>query len=312
MAGRVAGGGRVAVVGSLNVDLVVSAGRWPDPGETLSAGSGVAILPGGKGLNQAGAAARAGAAVSLVGRIGSDALAGVLRGALADEGLDGRWVEADPEAGTGVALIRVGPKGENAILVVPGANGALSGAQAERAAEAIAAARVLLLQGEVPLAASLRAAQIGRAAGTAVVWNPAPAPSPGPETERLLALADWVLLNEAEVAALGGASGEEGARALAPRCGGRVVVTLGAEGALLVGSPDAPARRWRAHPVPVADTVGAGDAFAGALAAALAADRDPERAVREAMAAGALACTRPGGLPSMPRREEILRLADRG
>jgi ribokinase len=304
-------GGRVAVLGSLNMDLLVPALRWPRPGETLLSSGGLRLLPGGKGLNQAGAARRAGADVAFVGRLGGDAFAAVLREALRAEGLAVRWVAEDAGSATGTALIRIAPEGENAILVVPGANGSLGPEDAERAAEAIAGADVLLLQGEVPLPASLRAARIAAGAGTAVLWNPAPAPAPGPGVGELLALCDYVLPNEAELEGLGGAAGLPAARALRRRSRGPVLATLGERGALLLRDADGAPRRWPAAPVAVVDTVGAGDAFSGAFAAALAGGASEEDAVRQALAAGALACSRAGGLPSMPWRDEILDLAGR-
>jgi ribokinase len=303
--------GRVAVFGSLNADLVVAAPRWPRPGETLLAAGALRILPGGKGLNQAAAAARAGAAVAFVGRVGDDAFGALLRGALRAEGLGDACLGTDPGCATGAALIRVGRRGQNAILVAPGANGAMGPADARRAAGEISAADVLLLQGEVPLEASLAAADVAAAAGALVVWNPAPAPAPGPPLEALLARSDYVLPNAGELRALAGPGTLAGARALRQRSRGPVLVTLGERGALLVREPGGPGRRWPAHPVEVVDTVGAGDAFAGVFAATLAAGADEEEAVRRALAAGALACTRPGGLPSMPRRDEILDLAGR-
>jgi len=161
----------------------------------------------------------------------------------------------------------------------------------------------------MPLPASLRAAQIARAAGRVVVWSPAPAPEPGPDTELLLAIADWVLPNEAELRTLTGAGGPTGARALRRRCRGQVLATLGESGAVWVPEADGPARTIAAHRVRVVDTVGAGDAFTGALAARLAVGEAAELAAAFASAAGALACTAPGALPALPYRAEIAALA---
>ena len=153
--------------------------------------------------------------------------------------------------------------------------------------------------------AARRAAELARSAGVAVVFNPAPAPAPGPDLDALLALADVVVPNEAELRALtGAASPAEGAAALRARGGGDVLVTLGAQGVLAVPR-DGPARAWPAYRVPVVDTVGAGDAFVGTFAAVWAEGRDRDRALRWALAAAALACTRPAALPAMPRRAEV-------
>jgi len=302
MAGR-----RVVVVGSLNVDLVVRCARLPRPGETV-AGLEYDQQPGGKGLNQAVAARRAGAGVAIVGRIGEDPFGGQLRLLLAGLGIGQQDLAADP-AGTGVALIEVETSGENRIVVVPRANGTLGPEQVAAAGAAIRAGDVLLLQGEVPLPASVRAAEIARAAGRTVVFNPAPAPPPGPHLDRLLGLSSWLLPNESELAALTGRA-DPGAAAtdLRGRTGGPVLATLGERGALLVAEAGSAPLVFPSHAVAVVDTVGAGDAFAGAFAASLAAGAAAGEAVAFAVAAGALACTRPGAATAMPTGAEVAAL----
>lgn len=295
--------GRVAVVGSLNMDLVVRATRLPDAGETV-AGETFAQYPGGKGLNQAVAARRCGAAVRMFGRVGDDAFGTALRGLLAEESIDHGGVRRDPAAGTGIAAIVVQPDGENRIISVPRANGALCAEDIDAAAAMLAGTDVLLLQGEVALAASLRAAQAVRATGGRVVFSPAPVPPPSAELSTLLAQSDVVLVNRREAAALGGHD------ALAARGGGALIVTLGADGAMLSGHGAEP-RRLPARPVSVVDTTAAGDALAGALAAELAAGQELLAALRWGMAAGALACTRAGAIPSLPQRSAIAALIAR-
>ena len=302
--------GAVTVVGSLNMDLVVRAARLPTPGETVP-GSGFAEHPGGKGCNQAVAARRAGATVELAGRVGADAFGERLLHLLHAEGVGHAGVGADP-AGTGVAVIAVDAAGANSIVVVPRANGLLTAAHVTAFAPSIAAADVLLLQGEVPLAACLCAAEIAAAAGCVVVLNPAPVPPPGAPLQRLLALADWVLPNETELRSLTACAGPAaGALALRARTGGDVLVTLGEQGALWQEAPGGAARAFPAYAVAAVDTVGAGDAFAGAFAAALAGGAPPAEAIPFAAAAGSLACTRMGAVEAMPTRAEILQLLRR-
>lgn len=285
---------RVAVVGSANVDLVCRVERLPRPGETVTGGRFFSAA-GGKGANQAVAAARLGAQVAFVARVGDD---GHGREALAGyraEGLDITRVSVDPSQPTGVALILVEAAGENVIAVASGANAGLSPADAAAAGEAIRAAQVLLLQLEVPLPTVLAAARAARAAGVTVILNPAPMPSDGLPAE-LLAAVDVLTPNEREAEVLGG---EAALRGLEPT----VVLTRGRRGALVVE-----ADRVVAVPAPevtAVDTVGAGDAFNGALAVAMAEGRPLAEAVAWACAAGALAATRSGAQPSLPTRVEL-------
>lgn len=291
----------VVVVGSCNTDLVARVPRLPLPGETLT-GTSFGTYLGGKGLNQAVAARRMGASVAMVARVGADDFGRRITQALHDAGIDAGQVQIDEQQPTGTAVILVEESGENNIVVIPGANGALTIADIDRAAEQIRAASVLLLQLEVPLATTLHAAQLARAAGTTVILTPAPAQRL-PTT--LFAVTDLLVPNEVEVAQVLGAEARpsEAAQALLAQGCGAVVVTLGAQGALLVTTESEQA--IAPFPVMPIDTVGAGDAFVGALAAALATGQDLTTALRYASAAGAIATTKPGAMSSLPTRDEI-------
>lgn len=297
----------ICVVGSLNMDLVVRTPRLPQAGETVSGGPFGTYL-GGKGANQAVAAARLGAAVSMVGRVGGDAFGDALRSGVQQAGVDVRHVVALPEVASGVALIAVDASGQNAIIIAPGANGALTPADVDSAEEAIAGARVLLLQLETPLPAVQRAAELARAADTTVVLNPAPAQALPPD---LLALVDFLIPNEHEAAILLGEPGFAGDAArqavdLREVTGvGNVVMTLGGRGVILVSGTESTPHVVQPHAVTVVDTTAAGDAFVGAFAVALAEGRAPQEAVRWGNAAGALAVTRSGAQPSLPTRVEV-------
>ncbi|WP_207401193.1 ribokinase, partial [Actinomadura roseirufa] len=234
----------VVVVGSVNADLVVGVDRRPGPGETVL-GSDLVTHPGGKGANQAVAAARLGGRSALVGRIGDDAHGGLLRASLAAAGVGLAHLTAGPGP-SGVALIAVGPDGDNSIIVAPGANARLSPADVAAARETIGAAAVVSCQLEVPLPAVEAAARAAGAAGARFVLNPSP---PAPVPDALLALCDPLVVNEHEAARLlggpggpvpGGSGGEAAAveetgRALLARGPRSVVITLGAGGALAAG-----------------------------------------------------------------------------
>ena len=302
--------GRVVVAGSLNMDLIVQTARIPAVGETLL-GKGFRTAPGGKGANQAVAAARLGAQTAMIGRLGRDDFAGALRDSLAQSAVDARGVQTDPEAPTGVALITVDERGQNTIVVVPGANHALTPQHIEAAAGLLDGAAVLLLQLEIPLPAVQRAAELAHARGLCVVLNPAPAQ---PLPEALLELVDYLAPNESEAALLSGlpVNDLDEARAAAARLrqmgAGAVLMTLGAQGALLADADGV--RHTPAFPVKAVDTTAAGDAFLGGFAAALAEGRSPQEAMRRGCAAGALAATRMGAQPSLPQRAEVLQLLD--
>jgi ribokinase len=303
----------VVVFGSINMDLVARAPRLPAPGETV-AGHLFFMAPGGKGANQAVASARLGARTLMVGRVGDDALGAQLRAALRAAGVDDSAVLTTPGA-SGVAQIAVDERGQNTIIVVPGANGAVGAADIARLEQSLPGARALLLQLEVPMAAVLAAAAAGQRHGATVILDPAPA-SAGDLPPELYRLAAIITPNESEAAALAGfpvdddAAAARAAALLHARSGGAVILKLGARGALLLG-PDG-LERLAPFPVTVVDTVAAGDAFNGALAAALGEGRPLVQAARLAMAAAALAVTRPGAQAAMPTRAEVLRLLGEG
>lgn len=279
----------VAVVGSANLDLVATTHRLPSPGETVI-GSGYLEAPGGKGVNQAVAAARAGARVAFVGAVGDDHAGQVLRDVLAGEGIDVSSLATVP-APTGRALIGVSDDGENSIIVVPGANAEVTVAQVDAVADVIGSATAVLCQLEIPLDAVLAAMRHARGHR---ILNPAPA---APLPEELLALLTIIVPNEHEVELLGGAG------TLLERGVGHVVVTEGARGARHVHA--AGEDRIPPHPVQPVDTTGAGDAFCGTLGARLALGAGPVAAMRAAAVAGALATTARGAVPSLPRWEAV-------
>jgi ribokinase len=296
---------RLAVVGSLNMDLVTRTPHIPVPGETII-GSDFHSVPGGKGANQAVAAARVGGSVSMVGRLGNDAFADPLLENLAAAGVDHTFVTRDPEAATGVALIVVDIAGQNSIVVASGANMRLSPADIESAASAIEGANALLLQLESPLETVQRAAELAHASGVTVILNPAPA---CPLSAALLSLVDVLIPNESETALLTGrpvesqAQAEDAAAALRERGVGTTILTLGDRGALLALEHDAALiPSFEVTPV---DTTAAGDAFVGGFAVALAEGRPLPEAVRWGNAAGALATTKFGAQPSLPTRDAV-------
>lgn len=294
---------RIAVVGSLNMDLVVRAPRFAQPGETIT-GHRFLTVPGGKGANQAVAAQRLGGTVSMIGCVGEDAFGTALAQGLADEGIDVTTVDVRGGQASGVALITVDDAGENTIVVVPGANGTLGEADIARADAVIASATVLLLQLEVPMPAVVAAARLARQAGVCVVLNAAPAM---PLPDALLALADYLVVNEVEVFSLSGPGASDLPSAMATlraRGAQTIVVTLGAAGARLLRGNGDPLM-VRAHAVDVVDSTAAGDAFVGAYAVALAEGADDATALRRGNAAGAIAVTRPGAQPSLPTRAEL-------
>lgn len=295
----------VVVVGSLNLDLVVRAPRLPAPGETVPGGV-FATFRGGKGANQAVAAARMGAAVIMIGRVGDDAFGATLRDGLTAEGIDARGVRLTPGAASGVALITVDDAGQNTIVIAPGANGALTAADVEESRPLIAGAKLLLLQLEVSMESVQTAARLAREHGLAVLLDPAPA---APLPDGLLALTDALLPNEVEAAALTGiaitdlAAARAAAAALRRRGARRVLVKLGHRGVWA----DLGDRAFHVPGIAVraVDTTAAGDAFAGALAAALVAGGTWEDAVGRANAAAALSTTRAGAQASMPSRSDV-------
>lgn len=300
---------KVTVVGSANVDLVIRAERMPNSGETLI-GDAFDIFTGGKGFNQATAAARLGAQVTLIGRIGDDPFAEILRSAIESEHIDNRFVTTDAESGTGIATIVVEPDGDNSIIVVPRANMRLTSEDIADAADSIAEADVLLLQLETPIEASQTAINIAKANDTIVILDPAPA---RPLPPSLLAEVDILTPNATEAALLSGhtvntsedafVTAETLQTQIATDSHAAVVLTLGEQGVLLCTS--AQSTHIPAILVDAVDTTGAGDAFSGALATALANGDELSEAVKFAVAAGAAAATVLGATPSMPTREKI-------
>ena len=291
----------VIVVGSFMMDHTAYVTRRPEPGETVR-GHGFRVSEGGKGFNQAVAAARTGAAVRILGRLGSDEFGGRFIDRLREEGIDTSGIEFDLELGTGVGLPVVDEEGENAIVVVPGANDGVTAAQVEACEPRIVSAKVLLLQREVPESAAVRAAEIAHEAGVFVVLNPAPA---GP-IHAFRGLVDLVIPNEVELTALAqGADIEDAAGALAADLGGcDVIVTLGGAGVLIV--TDGIALSIPADLVDAVDTTGAGDCFCGSLAARLASGERLVAAAEYAVVAAGMAVARRGGAGSTPTLDEVL------
>jgi ribokinase len=285
--------GRVLVVGSANVDQVYSVERIPEPGETVLA-TGSAIARGGKGQNQAVAAARAGAPTAFIAAVGDDGFGRLTRDGLAEDGIDLSRVRVVSEP-TGTALIAVDRGGENTIIVEAGANRTLGWEDADR--PLVAAADVLVMQLEIPLSTVRDAAAAARAAGTLVVVNAAPAAELPRE---LLDLIDVLVVNEHEEALIRTSAGVERLTELVPL----VVVTLGAAGARVLRASGED-RHVPAPRVDAVDATGAGDTFCGAFAAALAEGADPEQALAFAVAAASLSVQRHGAVPSIPRRAEI-------
>jgi ribokinase len=295
----------VCVVGSMNIDLVVKAPRLPRVGETVPGGT-FSTSPGGKGANQAVAAARLGARVAMAGRVGRDVFGQQLLTGLRREGVDVAHVHADDDAATGVALIGVDGAGHNMIMVASGANHRVTPGDIDGARHTIAGADVLLLQLEIPIESSIRAAAIAKAAGRLVCLDPAPAL---PIPEALYASVDVINPNEIEAQALtavevrsvpDAARAAEVLRARGPRV---AVVKMGGRGAFYLGpgaSGHLPART-----VDAVDTTAAGDAFAAALGVALGEGRATADAVAFATRVAGIKVTRMGAQTGMPTREEV-------
>ena len=305
--------GRIVVLGVFMADTTYRTSRQPKTGETVL-GTGFDLGPGGKGSNQAVAAAKAGAEVHFISRLGRDAFAELARATWTSAGIIPE-ISEDPELHTGAACVIVDEaSGDNAIIIAPGAAGRISVADVESRRHLIAGASVFMTQLEQPLDAAMAGLRIARAGAATTILNPAPA---APLPEGMLALCDVVTPNETEAEALTGvavtsrASAETAARRLCEMGAGSVIVTLGEKGALYhdgAGAALVPAF----NAGPVAETTGAGDAFNGGFAVALAEGRSPVEAARFGCAVAGISVTRPGTAPSMPSRAEIDALLAKG
>ncbi|MER7276937.1 ribokinase [Dactylosporangium sp. NPDC000244] len=307
---------KVIVVGSVNVDVISRVDRLPEPGETiLGRASESALLPGGKGANQAVAAARLGVLTLLFGAVGADAFGAQLRAALGAEGVGLAHLSTMDGATTGVAQIVVAADGENTIVVSSGANFRFSAAGLAELPAVVEPGDVVLLQLEIPVTTCLAAAEAARAAGARVVLNAAPSPEgDDPDLADLLGRVDVLVVNETEAVAMaaGPVPAEPAgwlavAAALRKQGPDACVITLGADGA--VAADDAGDWHQPAFPADVVDTTGAGDAFCGGLAARLAGGGGLTDAVRTGAAAGALATGRLGAQAALPGRAAVEALA---
>jgi len=294
------GSGHIVVVGSINMDLVVRAPHLPQPGETII-GSDFKTFPGGKGANQAVAAARLGGHVKMIGRVGNDAFGTQLLRTLHDDRIDTTFVQRDAEAPSGVALITVEEAGQNTIVVASGANARVTPADVDAAAAAFEGAAVLLLQLECPLPTVRHAIEAARQHQVRVILNPAPSQ---PLDVQLLSQVDYLVPNQIELALLTQADAlEEGVQRLKALGIKQVVVTLGGDGAAVFDNDQA--YQLPPHQVNVVDTTAAGDAFVGGFAVALVESKSTRAAAEWGNAAGALAVTRAGAQPSLPARAEL-------
>jgi ribokinase len=305
---------QIVVVGSINMDLVARVPRLPAPGETVG-GRDLQYLAGGKGANQAVAAARLGGHATLCGRLGDDAFGEKLRAGLLEAGVDAANVWTTPGTSSGVAWIGVDAAGTNAITVIPGANGSVTPADVDAWTPALRSADVVLVQLEIPLPAAARVIQVARKLGVRTILDVAPIPAePLPDE---LWLADIVSPNQAEAEALTGIcvesidAGVAAARVLRQRGAGCVVLKLGGLGAL-IDQGDSNAEHVPAWAITPVDTTAAGDAFTAALGVAWSAGQTLSDATRFACAAGACACLKLGAQPSLPLRQDVEALAAAG
>jgi ribokinase len=296
---------KVTVVGSFMYDLVATAPRRPKTGETLI-GDSFGMFLGGKGANQAIAASRAGASVTMVGRLGNDLFGDQFLEKFSEEGIKTDFVIQDTENGTGVGMPLIDASGDNSIVIIPQANMALTVENIDKAESVIADSDVLVLQCEVPMEANKRAAEIANKNDTLVILNPAPACE---IPDAILSLMDLLTPNETETEILTGMpthSNEqaiEAAHNLLSKGIETVILTLGSRGSFLL--TEKMGKRIPAYSVDVIDTTAAGDAYSGALAASLAQGTHIEEAVKIANAAGALAATKLGAEPSLPTKKAI-------
>lgn len=293
---------KIVVVGSSNTDMVVLSPTLPRPGETVLGGEFL-LAAGGKGANQAVAAARAGGDVTFVACVGDDLFGEKAVAGLRSEGIHTDFVRVESGCASGVALIMVGPGGENIISVAPGANARLSPSDVERASGVIASARCVLVQLEVPIETVARTLEIAREHRVLTILNPAPALK---LPRKLLKLVDVLTPNRTEVAGVLGwdrtCDIRKAAAALQKAGVKEVIVTVGSEGALIVSKTEESVPAFRVKPV---DAVAAGDVFSGTFAVARTEGKGLKEAVRFACAAAAISVTRKGAQPSVPKRDEI-------
>jgi ribokinase len=290
----------ILVIGSINMDLVVTAPRHPEIGETIL-GSDFHTFPGGKGANQAVAAARLGGSVKMIGRLGADLFGAQLYQSITSDGVDTSLIQTDHEAPTGVALITVSPGGDNTIIVISGANARLTAEDIQAAEQAFLDASIVLMQLELPLQAIESAVRLAKIHGVKVVLNPAPALDlPG----ELLESVDYLIPNQTELSLLTGLDSTDASIGMLLGLGVKnLVVTIGEDGAILATAQHQ--THMPAFRVAAVDGTAAGDAFVGAFAVALSEGRDIQQAVLWGNAAGALSATRPGAQPSLPTRGEL-------
>ncbi len=296
----------VLVVGSLNMDLVARSPQLPRPGETIT-GHDFLMIPGGKGANQAVAVARWGVPTTMLGRLGSDSFGEALIDALKDSGVQCDRILNDPETHSGVAMIAVDDQAENHIIVIPGANGRVSPSDLDRVEDLWSTVSIALLQLEIPLDAVTATAQVAKERGAQVILDPAPAPDALPDN--LYALIDILTPNQVEAEKLTGMAIQDektalhAAKILQNRGVKTVIIKLGAQGSFCLTQ----SRSFLspAFSVQAIDTVAAGDAFNGGLAAALVSGKDLEDAIAQATATAALSVTRSGAQTSMPTQSEV-------
>lgn len=298
---------KVVITGSINLDLFVHLERWPGVGETVTSTNFVRAL-GGKGANQAIAAARLGGNAHFIGAIGQDEQGSFVSDALQEDGLECH-IDTHSDCGTGLAIIDLGPGGENIIRLVPGANGVLAARDVQQRGSVFSGAKVALLQNEIPLKTSIAAAHAARAAGAIVIMDPAPAPPPGNWTPEVFAAFDVLTPNSTEVEAITGYAptspecAQRAAKDISKLTGCDVIVTMGGDGAAWC---QINATGWcPAEKVKAIDTVAAGDCFNAAFAVALAEGQAWDQSVKFATKAAAVSTTRSGAAASLPMRWEI-------
>lgn len=299
---------QISVLGSANMDLVINTPRIPLAGETLT-GSDFRTVPGGKGANQAIAAARSGADVSFLGRVGDDDFGKALSRGLAEEGINLSGLLKTEQTASGVAVIMVEPSGQNRIILSPGANGMVTPKDVESCAEIIAKSQMLICQLEIPLESVVRGMEIAAGNNVPVLFNPAPAVT---LEEALLRKVNTLVVNETEAEVLCGIpadtipKAEEAAKALMAKGPDRVLLTMGAQG--VIHADHTENSHWPARKVKAVDTTAAGDTFIGAWSASICSGHSTGQALSYACRASALSVTRYGARTSIPSRDEVERI----